>query len=386
MHLPVLLAAAAAIIAVPQAAPGTTARPPQRPAPPTISGPEETSKAKPVFRFRSRGAVGFRCSFDATPLHRCGSRYSQRLGSARHILRVVAVGLSGARSPARFHVVVIGPPSLRFVHPALIAFEPGGTLLVVESGLHRVMRVDPATGATTRFAGTGREESTGDGGPASAAGVGRPFGVAACPSGDVYLTNEHRLRRVDSSGRISTSTIAEFGSDAGPVTCDANGNVFVATHAQVFRFDTTGGRGEPYAGTGEQGGGGDGGPALSAQIDTPHSLAIAPGGALLIADTLNNRVRRIDAVTHVITTVSRVDEVFGLAIGPDGATYVSQYRANRVRRIAPSGAATTVVDRVHHPLGIAFDAAGTLYVVEGDSPRSRIWRVRNGVVTIVPRP
>jgi sugar lactone lactonase YvrE len=297
---------------------------------------------------------------------------------------VVAVGRSGARSPARFHIVVIGPPSLRFVRPALIAFEPGGTLLVVESGLHRVLRIDPATGATTRFAGNGSEESTGDGGPASAAGVGRPFGVAACPSGDVYLSNEHRLRRVDTSGRIST--VAEFSSDAGPVTCDPAGNAFVATHAQISRFDAASGRIEPYAGTGEQGGSGDGGPALTAQLDTPHSLAVASDGALLIADTLNNRVRRIDAVTHVIGTVSRVAEVFGLAIGPDEATYVSQYRANRVRRLAPSGATMTVVDRIDHPLGIAFDAAGTLYVVEGDSSRSRIWRVRNGVVATVPRP
>jgi DNA-binding beta-propeller fold protein YncE len=105
---------------------------------------------------------------------------------------------------------------------------------------------------------------------------------------------------------------------------------------------------DAYAGIGVQGSAGDDGPALAAQVDRPHGLLIsAADGALLIADTDNHKIRRIDPVTRIITTLSAAfDGPAGLCHGPNGETYVTDR------------------GRIDTPLSCAVDANGKLYVVE----------------------
>ncbi|MDA8185337.1 MAG: hypothetical protein M0035_13100, partial [Actinomycetota bacterium] len=120
----------------------------------------------------------------------------------------------------------------------------------------------------TTVVGTGEEGSSGDGGPATAAQLYYPRGLALAPDGSLYIADagNHRVRRVDPSGIITT-----------------------------------------VAGTGEEGSSGDGGPATAARLRYPSALALAPDGSLYLADTSNHRVRRVDP-SGIITTVAGTGE------------------------------------------------------------------------------
>jgi streptogramin lyase len=325
-----------------------------RPATPVVTGPTETDSRAPVFRFRARGAIRFACAFDSTKLRRCASRYSRALTVGRHVLRVQGVGPSGLRSRVRSHVVEVLAPPLQFNYPGQIAVEPNGTVLVAESG-GRLARIEPAAGTV-----------------ATATPVGAPFGLATAP-GVIYFSDDNAVRRIDTSGVIST--VAQFGTDVGPLALAANGDLYAMTAARIYRL--AGGRlpAEQFAGTGVEGDSGDGGPALAAQIHSPHGLAIAPDGALLISDTANNRLRRVDPATHVITSIAAVRNPYGVVIGPDGLVYVASVDEDRVLRLDGAGGATPFATGLESASSLAFDAAGTLYVTEGNTPVARIWRV-----------
>jgi streptogramin lyase len=261
-------------------------------------------------------------------------------------------------------VVVLGP-TLRFNYPGQVAVEPNGTLLVVESG-GRLARIEPAAGTI-----------------AMATAVGRPFGVVTAP-GVIYFSDANAVRRIDTSGVIST--VAQVASDVGPLALAGNGDLYVMTAARVYRLAGGQPPAEPAAGSGLEGDSGDGGPALAAQIRAPHGLAVAPDGALLISDTGNHRLRRVDPVSHVITSVAGVRSPYGVAIGPDGLVYVASVDEDRVLRVDASGAITPFVVGLESASSLAFDAVGTLYVTEGNSPRARIWRVgRDGTSTPLRR-
>src|SRR4051812_14426393 len=110
-----------------------------------------------------------------------------------------------------------------FSTPAQLAPRPDGSLVLAEGGRNQIVRIDPATAAVTAIAGAGGAGSAGDGGAATAANIGNPYGVAVAPNGDVYVTSDQRLRRIDSAGRIST--LFQTPTEAGPVAVDAQGNV-----------------------------------------------------------------------------------------------------------------------------------------------------------------
>jgi hypothetical protein len=268
-----------------------------RPATPVVTGPVETENLSPVFRFRSLGAVRFMCAFDSTKLRRCPARFSRRLTLGRHILRVQGVGRTGLRSKVRAHVVVVLAPPLQFNYPGQIAVEPNGTVLVAESG-GRLARIEPAAGTV-----------------ATATAVQAPFGLVTAP-GAIYFSDDNAVRRIDTSGTIST--VAQFPSDVGPLALAANGDLYAMTAARVYRLAGGQPPAQPFAGNGVEGDSGDGGPALAAQIRAPHGLAVAPDGALLISDTGNNRLRRVDPTTDVIASVASIRSPYGVAIGPDG--------------------------------------------------------------------
>jgi streptogramin lyase len=345
----ILAACCAALVAVSNV--GAAA---PRPTTPVVTGPTQTESRAPVFRFRSRGAVRYECAFDTTALRQCGARYSRRLALGRHVLRVRGVGRTGLRSSVRAHVVVVVAPSLRFNYPGQIAVEPNGTILVAESG-GRLARIEPAAGTV-----------------ATATPVQRPFGLATAP-GVIYFSDVNAVRRIDTSGVIST--VAELPSDVGPLAVAGNGDLYAMTAARVYRLPAGRAPAEPFAGSGVEGDGGDGGPALAAQIRAPHGLAVASDGALLISDTGNDRLRRVDPVTHVITSIASTRIPNGVAIGPDGLIYLASVEGDRVLKIDASGLVTPFAVGVESASSLAFDAAGTLYVTEGNSPTARIWRV-----------
>ena len=205
--------------------------------------------------------------------------------------------------------------------PSSVAADAYGNVYIADTENNTVRKVD-ATGVITTLAGTGEEgrfedksePAPGDGGPAAEATLWIPSGVAVDSDGHVYFSDGEgsRVRKVDSaSGIISTfAGTGERGStgDGGPATgarllsavgvaADARGNVYIADHGKVWRVDSTGVI-TTFAGTGEEGYGGDGGQASQA-ILAPDSLAVNLVGDVYIAESRNHRVRVVRTAASV---------------------------------------------------------------------------------------
>lgn len=246
--------------------------------------------------------------------------------------------------------------------PGGIAFDAQGNLYVAETAAHRIRRID-STGVLTTVAGSGVQGFGGDGGQAAAALLDSPASVAVDAAGDLYIadTHNHRVRRVDAaSGVIATiagNGVVGSAGDGGAATAasldqptalavDVLGNLYVAdgrSH-RVRRVDAKTGLIATVVGNGVQGLGGDGGPATAASLDSPSGMAVDAAGNLYIADSHNQRVRRVDAGTQVITTVAvALNLPRGLTLDAAGNVYVADLRSQRIRRIdAVTGAMTTV--------------------------------------------
>ena len=226
---------------------------------------------------------------------------------------------------------------------------------------------------TVTVAGTGRSAFSPDGGPAASAALVRPVAVAVGPHGVIYIAEGNRVREVDAAGRIST-----------------------------------------VAGTGDPGDAGDGGPATRAELNTPQGLAVDSAGRLYIADTLNNRVRRIDPDGTIRTVAGTGDAGYigdgtpaitarlnlptGLAIGFGDALFISDTANNVVRQLGADGIIRTVAGTgeagyrgdggpavyavLHDPGGLAFDDEGNLYIADALNQRIRRVDVKGEMATV----
>src|ERR1035441_10315174 len=190
-----------------------------------------------------------------------------------------------------------------------VAVDRLGNLYLSDSDHHRVRKID-TKGVITTIAGTGYAGFSGDGGPATAAQLDTPYGLAVDLTGAVYVAdhNNNRVRRIGPDGVIATfagSGGEASSGDGGPATAaqlleprnvavDAAGNLYISEFgANRVRKVTPDGTIQPAAGTGLEGNGGDGGPAVNAQLKQPAGLAVDRTGALYIADTGNNLLRKV---------------------------------------------------------------------------------------------
>lgn len=148
--------------------------------------------------------------------------------------------------------------------PSFLASDAKGDLFVADYFNHRIRRIDAKTGIITTIAGNGDARSYGDNGPATEAGVGYPFGIAVDSREDVYLIEN------------GVGTIRVIDRETG----------FIHT----------------VAGTGKWGFTGDGGPATEAEI-APAAIALDSAGDLYFSDNENNRIRKVDTHTGIISTV-----------------------------------------------------------------------------------
>jgi sugar lactone lactonase YvrE len=248
--------------------------------------------------------------------------------------------------------------------PRAVALDAAGDLYIADTSNNRIRRVDAVTGALTTVAGNGSAGVNGDGGPATAAGLNNPSGVALDGTGNLFIadTGNYRIRRVDAvTGVISTiagSGASGFSGDGGlaaaalltspsAVTADAAGNLYIADNQRIRRVDALSGLISTVAGTGVGGFSGDGGLATAAELYGPAGLALDAQGDLFIDDSSNSRVRRVDAGTGVITTVVGTGNCCS-ALGDGGPALAAQ---------------------LQDPLGLALDANGNLYI--GDTNRVR---------------
>ncbi|MCO5165610.1 MAG: fibronectin type III domain-containing protein [Planctomycetes bacterium] len=243
----------------------------------------------------------------------------------------------------------------------------------------------PAEPVIETIAGDGIAGFAGDGGPASLARFDQPWGVAIGPDEAVLVvdSNNLRLRRFVVDGLIDSLATLPAQSYPAGVAVSPAGEVHVALPGQsvIVRIDAQSGAAVVVAGTGAYGFNGDGLAATETQLDRPQGLAFDATGNLLIADTENHRIRRVDAVTGVVTTVAGTG-AYGfsgdggpatgaalarpadLAVGPAGDLFVVDLDNRRVRRMsAATGVITTFAG--NGGWGVAVDADGTVYVSDG---------------------
>jgi hypothetical protein len=202
-----------------------------------------------------------------------------------------------------------GPASAaQIAFPYDVVAQPDGGYLIADVDNNRIRRVDPQGNITTVAGGGG---SVGDGGPATSAQLVKPSGIALTPDGGYLIadTFANRVRKVSFDGTITTiagTGAAGLTGDGGPaasaelnhptrVALESDGGFVIADENNArLRRVAPDGTISTVAGT-TSGFGGDGGPAIAAQLNNPIGTAVLPSGDYLIADTSNNRIRLVDA-------------------------------------------------------------------------------------------
>ncbi len=282
-----------------------------------------------------------------------------------------------------------------------IAVDRGGNLYLADTDHHRVRRIAP-NGAIGTLAGTGTAGYSGDGGPAGAAQLNLPYGLATDAAGYVYVADlgNNRVRRIGPDGIIVTvagTGVQGSAGDGGPATgaqlltprnvaTDAAGNLYISEFGgHRVRKVSPDGRIATVAGTGVAGFRGDGGAAVSAQLAFPAGLAVDRTGALYIADSQNQRVRKMvpgGTIATVLGGSSGTRLLTPMAVAPDlsGGLYVADSSA-AVRAAAANGAWINVAGtgvpgfsgdfgparaaQLAAPRDLALDAMGNLYIADG---------------------
>ncbi len=282
--------------------------------------------------------------------------------------------------------------------PSGVALDGAGNLYIADSGPnHNRIRkvappVPPATaGIISTVAGVGAADEYGDGGPALKAALSSPSGVALDGAGNLFIadTGNNEIRRVDAfTGIITTvagSLLQGNSGDNGPATAarlnqpqsvvvDQFGNLFIAdTFNQLIRrVDAVTGFITTVAGNGlEKAGGlgtgtfsGDGGPANAAGLGQPFAVAFDPQGDMYIADSANNRIRKVTAVNGVLTPTSIITTFAG--------TGAPAYTGD-------NGPATLAT--LNSPWGVVVDAAGNVYIADTQNNAIRKVNAGTGVIS-----
>jgi sugar lactone lactonase YvrE len=315
--------------------------------------------------------------------------------------------------------------------PQGVAVDASGNLFVTDTGNNRIRKVAAPSGIITTVAGDGPSCSSfsciggfsGDGGPATSATLNYPAGIAVDASGNLFFADSqnNRIRKVSASGIITTiagNGTQGFSGDGGPaaaaalnnplgVAVDASGNLFFAdSQNNRIRKVSASGIITTVAGNGPAGssGGfsGDGGPATSAALYYPYGVAIGASGNIFIADTFNGRIRKVSASSGIISTVAgngtlgfsgdggpatsaALPGPYGVAVDVAGNLFISS--GPNIYKVSASGIITTVAGidisgfsgdggpaisaAFDSPYGVALDASGDLFIADSYNNRIR---------------
>ena len=212
--------------------------------------------------------------------------------------------------------------SAQLYYPEGIAVNAAGDIYIADTYHNRVRLVKASTGVINTIAGTGTGGFSGDSALATLAQVNSPVALALDAAGDLYISDyaNHRIRRIDAVTGIIT-TVAGTGTngyngdgilattaslnDPSGLALDSAGNLYIgdAGNQRVRRIDATTGLISTVAGGGTANPG-DSGLATAAELFEPQGLTIGPGGVLYIADGISNRVSMVDPTTHIFYTIA----------------------------------------------------------------------------------
>lgn len=334
-----------------------------------------------------------------------GDAWASLLGRRILALQTVAgdgnSGSSGDGGPAT---------SAEFYRPRDAVSDKNGNIYIADEGNNEVRLVDAKTGRVTTVAGTGKGGFGGDGGPATQALLNTPRSVALDARGNLFIVDQAnaRIRRVDAVTHVIT-TIAgnpppdgaggwqwQFGGDGGQATLarlyqprcmafDGAGNLYFsdAEHDTIYhtirKIDMTTGIITTVVGVPGQPGAfdGDGGKPSEARLSYPNEIVFDSQGRLIIADTGNNAIRRVDFKADTITTIAgiggqsgddpdgnqatktRLNSPYGVCVASDGRLFISERATEKVVTVGPDGIVHTV-------------AGGGTDVREGDARRTKL--------------
>jgi hypothetical protein len=337
---------------------------------------------------------------------------SLAVGPSSIITTVAGGGAGGNGSPAT--TAALGFPNS-------VTVDAAGDLFIAEGSANLIQEVVKATGDLITVAGNGSWRFSGDGGPATAASLDNPVGIAADAEGNVFIADEwdQRIREVvKATGDIITVAgdgAQGYDGDGGPataasldnpwsVTVDAAGNLFIADfgNQRVREVVKATGNIITVAGGGNSGLG-DGGPATAAYVSEPESVALDAAGNLFIAD--GNRIREVVKATGNIITVAgngnwgfggnggpataaRLWGPYGITVDAAGNIFIADTNDDRVREVVQAtGNIVTVAGdgfssyggdggpataaSLSLPSGVAVDALGNLYIADNENSRIR---------------
>lgn len=268
------------------------------------------------------------------------------------------------------------------------------------------------------FAGNGTATTAGDGGAATSAGIDNPREAVIDASGNTYVSQGNKVRKIDAAGNISTiagTGAAGFAGDGGQATAaqlntpyglamDAAGNLYIADCTnQRVRKVTPAGIISTVAGTGVGGYSGDGGAATLAQLWTPNYLSIDNSGNIYITDNQNQRIRKLTPSGIISTvvgsgvggysgdggqaTAARINYPAGTTVDNAGNLYVCDNENAVIRKVTPAGIISTIAGTgtagyggdggaasaalFRNPLDVIADASGNLYIADRNNARIR---------------
>jgi uncharacterized protein (TIGR03437 family) len=374
-----------------------------------------------------------------------GNSRIRKVTAATGIITTVAgtgvTGYSGDLGPAT---------NAQFYDPTAVTVDSAGNLYIADRQNNVIREVDATSGIirtiagdhalTTYSGGSPFGSYSGDGGPATSAGLDQPTGVAVDLSGNLYIADSvfTIVRKVNATTGIIT-TVAGDGQftdltspdgDGGPATSarvdvtnialDAIGNLYIAGIGRVRMVSAATGIISTVAGSANGSiSGGDGGPATSAQL-LPSAVAVDPVGNLYIADALNGTVRKVTATNGTISTVvgnnantysgdggpavsAQLNKPNGVAVDDAGNLYIADTANSLIRAVAPgTGVINTVAGHyapyspinltdgipatqgsLAVPSGIALDSSGNLYIADSQECRVRKVTATSGIITTI---
>ena len=256
-----------------------------------------------------------------------------------------------------------------------VAYDGAGNMFIADASNNVIRMVAAGTGLISTVAGDGTAGFGGDGAAATLAKLNTPVGVAIDGSGNIYIADQinHRIRMLDvSTGIINTvagTGTAGFSGDGGsPVSAMLNrpfgitlygGNYYIADRSndRVRKVNTTTNIISTVAGSGTVGFSGDGGPATTANLNRPEFVAFDAAGNLYIVDNGNNRIRSVDG-SGIINTEA----------GDGSTTYAGD-------------GSSSVATGLNTPVAIAFDASNNYYIADMGNNAVRHINSATGIIT-----